>query len=283
MSAGDLITDDVQIEIAGLLLGGGTGYVISAFNPWGGIDWRSADRARAHAHGVWPAVDLWGTRRVPLLIAVNSTTGKQAALDAWYALAAAFSPGDDPLELVWREAGSKYRLVGRARLAEPDVTDLAQGVIRCECRFEATDPFITAALLQTGSTGLGAPAAGRSYPRSYPWSYGAPSTPGMIHALNGGSAPGAWSATVTGPVTAPRIENATSGEVLDFTGTVSGGETLTIDSSTRTVLLNDSASRASWLRPGSQWWQLPPGTTAVRFEASGGSGSLVMSWRDTWY
>lgn len=284
MTAGDLITADVQAEIAGLLLGADTAYVIEAFNPWAGVDWRTDDRPRAQAHGVWPATDLWGTRRVGLAVTVNSTAGKQAALAAWYALAAAFAPGSGPVELVWQEAGVKYRLVGRARLAEPDVSDLAQGVIRADCRFEATSPFIETLAEQTGSTGLGTPAGGRSYPRSHPWGYGAPSTPGLIYATNEGTAPASWAATVVGPVTAPRLENETTGEVLDLSGTVSAGETLEINSATRTLLLDGTSSRASWLRPGSAWWAFPPGAaTTVRFEASGGSGSLTLRWRDTWY
>src|SRR5947208_2999323 len=89
--------------------------------------------------------------------------------------------------------------------------------------------------------------------------------------------------TITGPCTQPVIRNDSTGERLAFSLSLAEGDVLTVDTAARTVFLGE-ASRRGVLQPRSTWFGLPPGSTAVGFEAfdNTDAGTLVVRWRDAW-
>ncbi len=89
-------------------------------------------------------------------------------------------------------------------------------------------------------------------------------------------------AVINGPVVDPFLENTATGEIVRLTGTLDAGDYLVVDSDARTVLLNGTASRYSWVSPGSTWWQLEPGANSVRYGATSGSGTGTLTSRSVW-
>ena len=119
-------------------------------------------------------------------------------------------------------------------------------------------------------------------PALAPLAFSGTASGGQVVATNDGEFGAPWTAVISGPVTTPRIENVTTGATLTFNGTLGTGETLTISSLDRTVLLNGTASRYSWLTAGSSWFDLPAGSSTVRFAGVSGSGSMDLSFRSVW-
>ena len=88
--------------------------------------------------------------------------------------------------------------------------------------------------------------------------------------------------TFTGPVVSPTIEHTGQSRRLEFTGTLAAGETLVVDSLARTVLLNGTSSRYSWLTSLSQWFTLEPGANNLRYTAASGTGTCQVDFRSAW-
>lgn len=80
-----------------------------------------------------------------------------------------------------------------------------------------------------------------------------------------------WVATIDGPATQPRFTIPGLGFV-QWNNTLGGGDTLVIDSSNRTILLNGGNSYPD-IGPDSTWHYLPTGTTAFVYQRTGGSGT----------
>jgi len=110
--------------------------------------------------------------------------------------------------------------------------------------------------------------------------FGSAGTGGSISVTNSGNFPAPWVATIIGPVTNPVL--TCNGQSVTFNGTVNAGETLVVDSLGRSVLLNGTASRYSWVAATSQWFELPVGVSSVNFGATSGTGTCNFSYRSTW-
>lgn len=121
---------------------------------------------------------------------------------------------------------------------------------------------------------------GRTYSKTYSFNYGAVVNPGGAGtAINAGDIT-AWPVfEITGPVDSPIITNETTGESFLVVGTVTAGNTLTIDARTGVI---DPASYRLVGRP----FGLVPGPNFIRWRATSGSfdpnANLRVAWRSTW-
>lgn len=98
---------------------------------------------------------------------------------------------------------------------------------------------------------------------------------------NGGNRPTPCQMTIFGPVTNPVIYNDTVGAQMGFTVDLAADQFLVIDTQYRTVYLNGTANRRSYLTlPG--WFDLQPGDNFIRFRAEAGTGSLQLKYRSAW-
>jgi hypothetical protein len=281
MSAGDLITSAWQIEMQGLLLGAGTSYVVRGFNPWAAPVVRPGDQARSGQHGVSAGEDWLGERPITIDVLVRPSTdaAEQAARRL---LAGAFRPltSTAVVPLVWMEDdGVRYQLFGKPRAASSQLAP----TLPTEARFLATDPRIYAAAAKSLSAALPTLSGGLTFPAAAPFVFGAAGAGGAIAATNDGTIDTPWVITFTGPLVAPTVEHTAQSRTLSLSGaTLAAGETVVIDSAARTVLLNGTTSRYSWLSSSSQWWTLEPGANALRFGAASGSGTCQVAYRDAW-
>ncbi|WP_406735348.1 phage tail family protein [Streptomyces sp. NBC_01108] len=117
--------------------------------------------------------------------------------------------------------------------------------------------------------------------------YGDAGKSGRLTANNDGASPAYPVLRIDGPVANPSIEQVNTGGGLTIDGTIQAGEYLVIDTRTRAVLLMGSSPRRSWVRAGSTWPLLQPGSNTIAYRgsalpgASGQSSLLTVTWRDT--
>ena len=119
---------------------------------------------------------------------------------------------------------------------------------------------------------------GRTYPRTYPMTYGAGSDSDGT-AVNAGTFETDWTATIVGPVTTPRITLGETGQLVELDGDVPVGSTLVVSSVDGSVLL-DGSPRPGWPTLLSRFFKLPAGSNTIRFRAASGTGSCTFAWRD---
>lgn len=117
--------------------------------------------------------------------------------------------------------------------------------------------------------------------------YGSSGTSGRVTAVNGGASPAYPVLRVDGPVANPSIEQMNTGSVLTLDTTLQAGEYVIIDTRSRAVLFMGSTPRRSWVRAGSTWPLLLPGSNELAYRGSavvgapGQSSLLTVTWRDT--
>jgi hypothetical protein len=287
MAAGDLITLPWQVEVNDLLLGPGTEYVIRRFDPWAAPEIRSGNVGRAAADGSWPGRDRLGDRLVGLDVYIQGVDAA-AQQQARRRLAAAFRPpgADVTVPLVWREdSADLWRLNGKPQLASSE----SSPALPTECRFVATDPRILSNIER--SSGAVSPAAatapgvlvalgGLEFDASPDFTFGSSVGPQTFAAENRGTVDAAWTASFTGVLSNPVLMHLESGTQMSFTGTVADGETLVVDSATRSVSIGGS-SRYWWLNRSSVWFPLQPGVNTLMF-LGGLGGACTVVWRDSW-
>lgn len=268
----------------GLTVGGGGLDVVELEGVWESPDVRTSDVERSRAHGLWPGVDLLGGRAVTATVQANADLSDQLWVDVQEAL----RPTGDELPLTVELSGFAGGRVLRSncrvrRVAVPvDVDRYQFGVARLVVEWFATDPrFYDDSATEESVTIASPTGTGLAFDATFDLSFGGPLPSGVVSVDNEGNFAAPWVVEFLGPVTDPRIELVSTGRTLSFSGSVGGGQTLTVDSLTKSVTLGGS-SRYSWLLPGSQWFDLAPGVNQVRLAASAGSGSGTLTFRSAW-
>lgn len=289
MAEGDLITGDYELEYRNLLLGGSSSYGIASIDGLADLPAiRFVDTPRLQRDGLRPGNDYLGQRTVTLSIDIHATSDADLATKV-EALQTAFRPGlntEEPLvfQIPGLADGQKARVNCRVRKRSSQIgQNWLYRYPRMVLQLSATDPRIYSNTLNTDITSLPTSAGGRTYPKTYPLVYGAVSTGGTISAVNSGSYSTPVQLRIDGPVTDPKITNTTTGDYLSFKITVDSGDYLLVDTATRTVLLNGTASRYSSLDSSSRWFDLEPGTNQLDYSAiTFSSSTLTASWRSAW-
>ncbi|MFD8407173.1 hypothetical protein ACFV1G_21110 [Streptomyces anulatus] len=117
--------------------------------------------------------------------------------------------------------------------------------------------------------------------------YGSAGESGRLAVTNSGSADAYPVLRLDGPVANPSIEQVNTGAGITLDATLADGEYVLIDTRTRAVLYMGTSPRRSWVRTGSAWPTLPPGTSTFAYRGSalpgspGQSSLLTITWRDT--
>lgn len=247
---------------------------------------RTSDQIRARAHGMYAGTDLLGGRSLMAQVEVVAPHPDETT---WSDFSRALVPGQgDELPLVFQipgvAGGVAVQIAARVRrLALPVDRNYFFGHGSAAVEFWATDPRIYSQATTTQTVSQAVPSgAGLTFPITFPLTFGGAVSGGSFTASNAGEFAAPWTATISGPIVNPTLENVTTGQTVAFTGSVAAGETLVISSLDRSVLLNGTASRYSWLVIGSSWWQLAPGDNTVRLAGTSGSGSVSFTFRSAW-
>jgi hypothetical protein len=287
VDAGSLITTEFELEWRGNLWGWpATDIGITSMDGWLGYQLRGSNIDRPSRHGAYPGLKRMSERTIEVELTSFSDDPTLLA-----AIRQATVPDEDPVEeplAICAGTTEPQRVMARLeRRAIPTDHDWSVGHHRCVLQWVATDPK-RYAIAETVSPLVGLPApgiGGLSFPLSFPLSFGTPGIPGVVTVTNLGEV-AAWPTyVVTGPVTAPIITNTTSGRVLQFASsfTLEAGQTLTIDTDARSVVL-DGAARRDALQIA-DWAPLTVGDNVIVFNGSGTydpAAGLTIRWRNSW-
>lgn len=271
----------LTVTLRGLTHGTGTNlHILRPSNLWVAPDLRVNDTEIPGSHGAVAGHDLYGPRRVPLTILLD-TDGWREALEQKRAVEAAWAPSSEDLELRFSDGTGDYVMFGRPRQAAPDMTQAGAGKITFECRFFATDPFIYSATEYLAGTLAPTPPSGFTFPLVFDLVFGTPGTGGRMRIENAGNAPSArWRAAIIGPCSEPRI--SVGGQGVTYSQQLAAGELLELDGRARTALLQGSATVHVALSER-RWFALDPGETEIQFSTADNQGALFFSWRDAWW
>lgn len=275
-----------RLQWGDLVMGPGTGYHVQAISGIDDLpDVRNSDVAKSDAHGDYTGPDYVGPRVVQLslnLIADDPDTLRQMILD----LRRATQPGRQPDDLQLLDWGVSVSGKVRKRSVPYDAEQLwrtGSAAIEWYC----ADPYIYGLTQQSAATTAYSPSAGRTYPRTYPVSYGAAGSSGTITATNDGDSPAYPVLRLDGPVATPSIEQPDTGALLILDATINAGDFILIDTRTRAVLFDGTTPRRDFVRAGSTWPLLLPGDNQITYRGSALAGApgqtslLTVTWRDT--
>lgn len=123
---------------------------------------------------------------------------------------------------------------------------------------------------------------GRSYNKSYSYSYGASITPSGGNFPVGGNRPTPPIITISGPAEYPIIVNDTLGATMLFDIILDSGSSLTIDMYYHTVKINGVENRRSSL-VSPEWFFFQPGNNFLRYRSRiDGNSTLNARYYDAW-
>lgn len=286
MAVGDLVTGNWQMEFAGQHWGDGTGIDFVKLDGLGAPDYRSNDVVRPRDHGMIAGTDFLGGRTVAMDLELGATSAAtlETSLNALQQLGTTVSQTEQ--WLVFQLPGQVKRFVKarlRARAVPIDIAYEVGRIVPIALQFYATDPRIYALTpissstfqLPTSSGGLGWPLG------AWPIGWGS-ATSGQQVIVNAGTFATRPVVTFTGPLTSPNVQNVTSGQTWACTFDLQAGDTLVVDFDARTVLLNGTASRYSFVTSTSVWWELAPGNSTMQIGASAGSGTASLVAYSAW-
>jgi hypothetical protein len=245
---------------------------------------RTSDAALGGADGELGGIDTYGPRTITLSLELAEVTQEE-----WYAtsglLRTATARRSDDLPLTFQVDDSMplMRVYCRPRRRNIPLNQRpAWANVTCDLQWYAPDPFIYSDAEHTGTTEAPSPAAGFSFPRAYPYTFGAPGSADVIDAFNAGDEPAPWTAIVYGPCDSPSIVGP--GGSITWEGTLGDGESLHIDAhpSRQWLLVGGTSSQFELLSDDSTWWLLQPGSNNVVLNSGDGNGSVEFRWRDTY-
>lgn len=269
-----------------LTFGPGTPYAVTALE---GLDdlpeIRSQDVDRPGQHGDYTGPDWTGARVVQLGLGLHADS-PDGLRELSLALRNATQPQRQPAPLQFLDQGVLVYGKVRKRSIPYDAEHLwsiGDAALELYC----ADPYLYGLIEQSASTSAYSPSAGRTYPMVHPRTYGSAGTSGRISAVNGGASSAYPVLRLDGPVANPAVEQVTTGGILTLDATLQAGEYLIIDTRSRAVLFMGTSPRRSWVRAGSAWPLLQPGSNEIAYRGSalpgapGQTSLLTVTWRDT--
>ncbi|MEV7673407.1 phage tail protein [Streptomyces sp. NPDC088752] len=287
LAPGSLITQDGQMQWAGLLIGPGTPFTVdkSGLSGWEDLpEYDSSDADRPTSHGAWPGSRYAKPRKVGGTIVLTPENG--GAVDAVRALRQALALLDEERWLTVRLHGEL--LTVRARIAQrvvpADQGFATQGSSRMSVQWLATDPRRYLVNEQIATTTPPQPESGLTWPLVWTLSWGQAKSTGDAVVENTGSAPVHPVIVFRGPCSMPTVTERVSRRRLRYAIDLTSGDELTIDTRAGTVMLNNSASRLHTAMADStpeELFVVDPGRSELSFRPEEGTADALMTvrWR----
>lgn len=282
---------DGQVQIRDLVMGCGTVYEVTGFNPWSRSARTSAAGERPWNHGGWSGAEWLDETIVPMRVYVRPPEKTpQVWLPLHQALMAAFEPVGDAgqdVELRFAVAGSEFVMFGRPRQVEPDTGELRvhRGRSWSSAAFVALDPRIYSGVEQSAQLGLPTFTGGLTAPIVAPFTVDGVMVGGRVTVANDGLADTPLSLRIDGPAVTPSVTlQRPDGliQTLTVLFDLAAGQWLDIDTGSHAVLLNGVANRRG--NVAGEFPILPPGTSTLRFNAADfdAAAELTARWRHAW-
>jgi hypothetical protein len=291
MAAGDLITTDWEMEYNGLLIGGDTAFAIAQIDGLLELpDIDTGDVTYASRHGVAAGNDWMRGRTIRLTLEVYGSTPEELST-RMNELTTAFAPaiGETPLAFMIPGIAGGVKVQTEARVrrrSSPINREWYYNIPIVTIELYATSPYLEAGGsegLTTATLSLPVVSGGVEFDAEFDLGFGTVGTSGTVAVTNSGASDMYPTIDITGPVTNPVVTNLTTGEWWGYTGTVSSGDTLTVDTKARTVLMNGSANRYYLMTAGSEFFSLDPGSSTLRYNADAYTASTAtITARSAW-
>lgn len=285
--AGELITQDDQLEWRGTLLGATTAYRWRDLEGWLDLpEVRDGDLDFDNFHGAQPGQLLLGRRTITYTFVLNGAAADFAAQQKTLRAITAFdeNPVEEPL--VIQTEGLRAMANARViRRSIPRPPNNASGFSVGAIQWRATNPRLLH-LPQQLVGPVSPPVAGGGgllWPLTYPLVWGSTPSGGELLLTNNGNSAVQPVFRVLGASTGPVITNADTGAQLAFDPAylLPAGSRVTLTYENRSVLLDDGVSRSNQLITRG-WFTLPAGaTTRVRFTSADGQGQLEALYYST--
>ncbi|MEE1817469.1 phage tail family protein [Streptomyces sp. SP18ES09] len=287
LAPGSLITQDGQIQWAGLLIGPGTPFNVdrSGLQGWEDLpEYDSSDADRPTSHGAWPGSRYAKPRKISGTIVLMPEY--DAAAEAIRALRQALALLDEERWLTVRLHGEL--LAVRARIAQrvvpADQGFATQGSSRMSIQWLASDPRRYTVNEQSASTTPPQPETGLTWPLVWPLNWGQAKSTGDAVAENTGSAATHPVIVFRGPCSMPTVTERGSKRRLRYAIDLAAGDELVVDTANGTVTLNNTASRRHTAMADSspeELFLLEPGRTELSFRPDSATPEALMTirWR----
>lgn len=283
IAPGALVTKPGQIQYGEMLLGGGTTARWKQLTGWRDLPAAQvADSPRPQAHGSYPGSVYGDSITVTLdYLLRGSYEDKVAALAAIEQYAP--MDGVERALVVNDGDGAWYRMARVTARSVPQDQNFRQGPLSCSMQFLCADPRRYSLTSNSVQVTIPTSVGGLNYPLNYPLDYGS-FTGGGAQVNNGGAVATPIVATFRGPLTNP-VLTATDHITwqLGFGLSLAAGETLVVDTSEGTVLLNGTADRLYTITAQSDPLErcvINPGAMNLSLLAEAGNGSVTVTYHD---
>lgn len=280
---GALVQEPGQIQYGELLVGDGSDYLFRGLAGWRDLPAASlADSPRPQAHGSYAGSVLGDSLTVTLAVLVSAdlTYPVRAELLSALEVYTRMDGVDKPLVVCLEDGEIEQRMARVTARAIPVAERYAVDDIVAQIQFVCADPrrYSTneVSAIATPPTSIG----GLMYPLVYPLEYGTVAM-GSASVTNTGSEDTPIQVLFRGPLTNPRL--VATDWVMGFDITLVAGETLEVDTSEGTALLNGTADRLYLIQASSSPLELcvlqPMKPTDLSLVAATGNGTATVTFR----
>jgi hypothetical protein len=243
---------------------------------------RNQDDNRGYHDGMFTGRDFLSGRSISIIFNTfgDSNGSAQTNYNTIQSILLPQTSGTTPLYFKFPNSPTSEQFVnarvrGLRTTVDPNYT---YGYITSQVEFFCPDPNYYNNNLQTANMLISA-ALGRTYNRTFNYTYGGGSSSVTTTISNIGWATTYPTITIQGPITNPIIGNTTSGNILNFTGTYTALDTLEIDLYNQLITLNGAPARN--LLISGTWFDAPPGNSNFFFTGTGtlaGTTQATVSW-----
>lgn len=255
------------------------------------VDIRADDRERPLEHGLYPTYTYYGKRIFHAegqLLGNNAAEYMQRRMDLHRALILPPKSGvREPIRLDFVFDGITDKLRSFCTLdgyPELPMSSDHWALTDFMVSFKSFDPIVYSSVQRTATLPAPSITTGAPFPLVFPIDFFASTgTDGL--ATNGGNVPTYPTATITGPVTNPRLTNLDKNQVLRFDGLVlNSGDSIIVDFKERVALSSAGGNFYGTITSDSDFWTLEPGDNTFRFTAdrAASPSTATIHWNDAY-
>lgn len=243
---------------------------------------RNQDDNRGYHDGMFTGRDFLSGRTISIIFNTfgDSNGSAQTNYNTIQRTLLPQTQGTTPLYFKFPNSPTSEQFVNaRVRALRTSVDpNYTYGYITSQVDFFCPDPNYYNNNLQTSVMSI-SPALGRTYNKTFNYTYGGGSATVTTTITNIGWATTYPIITINGPITNPVVGDLTSGNTLYFSGTYSSSDILEIDLYNQLITLNGAPARN--LLISGTWFDAPPGNSLYFFTGTGtlaGTTQATVSW-----
>jgi phage-related protein len=243
---------------------------------------RNQDDNRGYHDGMFTGRDFLSGRTISIIFNTfgDANGSAQTNYNTIQSILLPQTQGTTPLYFKFPNSPTSEQFVNaRVRSLRTSVDpNYTYGYITSQVEFFCPDPNYYNSNLQTANMLISA-ALGRTYNKTFNYTYGGGSSSVTTTISNIGWATTYPIITINGPIINPIIGNTTTGNTLNFTGTYTALDILEIDLYNQLITLNGNPARN--LLISGTWFDAPPGNSNFFFTGGStlaGTTQATVSW-----